>query len=379
MQILTMISKQLKLLFRNRLTILATISIPLILTYLFSFSGSSSQQKLYVADLDNSAASKQLISLISNHKGLNVIKASESEVKNQIDEQNASIGLIIGKNFGEALISGDTSQAKIVQNYEDIDSISINQLIASQVSSLEKIYEDSKYLAGVNIDAASFSSSTISNIKASSSSSYIKDESTNNSLTTRFIGFLVMFIWFAIVQGFRTILEERENNTFERILSLPTRYSKYLISKVIACYIFAMCNLLIILAAGEYFLKISVGSNLISLLTVLSAYILLLTGITLLLAMLIKKHQNFTISSAILIASTGILGGSFFSLDIAPNYMQLISKITPEAWAINSSNDILFSNGTLASQTTTLIVFAAAAIIFFAASALSLNKKSVMS
>lgn len=73
MQMLTMVAYQLKLMFRNRIAILATISVPLLLTYLFSFSqGSDGKMVLYVADLDQSTYSTQLINMLNSNNNVEV-------------------------------------------------------------------------------------------------------------------------------------------------------------------------------------------------------------------------------------------------------------------------------------------------------------------
>ncbi|WP_026038375.1 ABC transporter permease [Clostridium arbusti] len=57
-------------------------------------------------------------------------------------------------------------------------------------------------------------------------------ESTEDKTTVTLIGFLVMFLWIVVIQGLRTLIEEKENNTFNRIIGTPINYVKYLISKI---------------------------------------------------------------------------------------------------------------------------------------------------
>lgn len=82
MQLIAMIKHQLKLMLRNRLAIFATISVPLILTFLFSFSqDTDSKENLYIANADKSNYAAKLIEMIKEHKNIKVIKLTENELK----------------------------------------------------------------------------------------------------------------------------------------------------------------------------------------------------------------------------------------------------------------------------------------------------------
>ncbi|MDP4145861.1 MAG: ABC transporter permease [Bacillota bacterium] len=382
MQMLIMIKKQLKLLFRNRIAILATISVPLILTYLFSFSmNSSSTEKLYIADSDKSVYSKQLVDTLKQHKDITVVNTTEADIKKKVDDQEISLGLVINKNFGEDLLSGNTLDIKLLQNYENGDSAVLEQIISGDVSTFKKVVQDSKYISSeLNSDNYKLSSQILGDIKNSSNIS-VADRSLNSGqktqdeATLRLIGFLVMFIWFVVIQGFRTLIDEKENSTFNRLLSTPTKYSNYLLSKIIATYIFGALHIAAILIAGKYFLKVSIVDNLLSVSLIFAAYLLVLTSITSIIVLFIKKQQNFTVTSSIIITVTGLLGGSFFSMEIAPSYIQTISKFTPEAWAIQALKDVMFNNSALTLEVLPLSIFVGIGVLGLIVSSSLVNSK----
>ncbi|MFP3821485.1 ABC transporter permease, partial [Bacillus sp. SIMBA_008] len=96
----------------------------------------------------------------------------------------------------------------------------------------------------------------------------------------RLIGFLVMFIWFVVIQGLRTLIDEKENNTFSRLLSTPINYTKYVLSKMAATYISGIIHIIVIILAGKYLLKISIGHNIFAIAVMLAVYLFALTCIT---------------------------------------------------------------------------------------------------
>lgn len=382
MQILTMIKNQLKLLFNNRIAILGIIAAPLLLTYLFSFSASNSKTNLYIADSDESAYSKQLISMIKNHNDLNVINLTEAEIRKKVDNSNISMGFVISKNFRNDLIAGKSLNIKLLQNYETGEGALLEQVVLSEANTLKTVTEDSEVISqGLNISKTDVSKDLFKKVSNPTNLSTIdktlsKGQRNRDATTTKLIGFLVMFLWFVIVQGFRTLIEEKENNTFNRILGTPINYTKYLISKIVATYIFGLIITVIIFMAGKYFFKINFVGNMLAGSIIFSVYLFALTGIIMIFVPFIKKQQSFTIIGAIVMALTGILGGSFFSIDeIASSTMQVISKFTPEFWAIKSITDITFNNTSINSELPSIIILAAAGVLGLTISYVLLNIK----
>lgn len=52
-----------------------------------------------------------------------------------------------------------------------------------------------------------------------------------------------------------------------------------------------------------------------------------------------------------------MLGGAFFSLNIAPKYIQMIYKLIPEAWAIKILKNVMFNSSSIMSQIIPLALF----------------------
>lgn len=389
MEILILIKKQLKLLFSNLLIILAGIAVPVLLTCLFSNSIDASKKPcLYAADLSKSSYSAQFLQMLSSHKEITVVSTGKENILKKVDSELIPMGLVIGKDFDNALLNNKPLPVEIIINFESADSAVLKQVAAAELSSLKKVTADSSYLtkkSGIPVNSLT---SQVFNGMKSSSSSEINSSSSDTlaikqeEMTQTLLGFLVMFIWFVIIQGFRTLIEERENNTYYRLLSTPTSYNRYLASKIAAAYLFGAFHILAVLLTGKYLLNLPVFEHLLPVILIFAVYILLLTGISLPLSLLMKRHEDFTVTFAVIIIATGILGGSFFSLDTAPGYLVLLSKFTPEAWGEKLLKAVLFDNSSLTSQLVPLSALTAIALLFigaaFAISSMSLRKKSYL-
>jgi len=365
MKMMTMIKYQLKLLFNNRIAVFAIIAAPLLLTFLFTFSAGRGKTNLYITDLNNSVYSEQLINMLKTHADINVISLSENEIRTKIDHGNISMGFIISQNFGDDLVSGQNIAIQMLQNYNTGDGTLLEQAVLNDANAIKKITLDSKVISqGLQLSNDMVSKQIFDKLNSDSTIS-VNEKTTSNTpnasdtASTKLLGFLVMFLWFVVVQGFRPLIEEKGNHTFERILGTPTGYTKYIMSKVVATYVFGLFVTAIILIAGKYIFHASLISNIPAEAVLFAIYVFALTGIIMMFVPFIKRQQSLTILGAVIMALTGILGGSFFSIDeIASNTIKLISKFTPESWAIKAISDVTFNNSSLRSELLPIMILA---------------------
>ncbi|MED1921857.1 ABC transporter permease [Bacillus velezensis] len=358
-QLLFMIRHQLKLMLQNRAAIFATISAPLLLTYFFSFSADGSQQKeVYVADKDQSAYSAQFMKMIQTAGHIKVTKVTEDVLKTKVNHQDISFGLLIGSHFEEKLFSGDELNVSFIQNEEKGDAVLTEQLIAQQAGALKKIVRDAKVISRtLHTDGKQAAADLLKDIQGHSAVNVDRHHVyEGGQAADRLIGFLVMFIWFVAVQSLRSFIDEQENHTYDRLLSTPVSYTAYAISKFAAAYLFGLLHIIVILAAGTFMLHIRFVDHVFAAGAVLAACSFALTAVTMAVIPFMKSQKQFTSLASVFIAVTGLLGGAFFTLDTAPEYMWMLSLFTPEKWAIGAFQN----NGGDSMQIVPLSLFLAA-------------------
>ncbi|OCB92990.1 hypothetical protein SRCM101294_03787 [Bacillus amyloliquefaciens] len=365
-QLLFMIRHQLKLMLQNRAAIFATISVPLLLTYFFSFSADDSQREVYVADADQSVFSGQFMKMIQTAGHVKVTKVTEDVLKTKVNHQDISFGLLIGSHFEETLFSGDELNVSFIQNEEKGDAVLTEQLIAQQAGTLKKIVRDAKGMSRkLHSDGKQAAADLLKDIQGHSAVTVDRHHVyAGGQAAGRLIGFLVMFIWFVAVQSLRSFIDEQENHTYARLLSTPVSYTAYAISKFAAAYLFGFLHIIVILAAGKFMLHIRFADHVLAAGAVLAACSFALTSVTMAVIPFMKSQKQFTSLASVFIAVTGLLGGAFFTLDSAPDYMRTLSLFTPEKWAIGAFQN----NGGSSTQIAPLSLFLAAGAVSLALS-----------
>lgn len=341
MQMPAMIKNQLKLLFYNRIAVFAMLATPLLLTYLFTFSSVGNRTDLYIADSDHSESSAQLINMLRTHEDMNVISTSEVQLINKVDNGSISAGFIIQKKFEDNLKSEDKLNIQMLENYKTGENDLLEQAVLIESGTLQDAHN-----LNLSLGAISSQSNITVNEKTVGNGS-----TTTDIVSAKLIGFLVMFLWIIIFQGFRTLIAEKGNHVFERIQGTPTSYIRYLLSKIIAAYVFALLLTAVVLIAGEYLFHMSEISNLPATALLFAIYLFALIGIAMIFVPFIKKQQSYTILGSVIMALTGIMGGSFFSInEISSSGVKLISKLTPEYWAIRALCDTAINNSPFSDQ-----------------------------
>jgi ABC-2 type transport system permease protein len=188
------------------------------------------------------------------------------------------------------------------------------------------------------------------------------------------IGFLVMFVWFVVFQGLRTMIEEKENHAFDRMISTSARYRQIVLSKMVATFLFSAFHVAAIVLVAGYFFRLHLLTHLVTLCVLFAAYLLALIGVSLIFVPFFRKQQQFTILSTMIVVLTGMLGGSFFSIEtVAPRFIVWLSHLTPESWAIRAMNGVTLDGQQLSAQTTPLLVLVGAGCIGTVLSLLSMR------
>jgi ABC-2 type transport system permease protein len=361
MRILRLTGHQLKLMLRNRLAILALISAPLLLTYLFSMPSEGSRIALYVADADMTDGSQQLIARLEQDRKLKIQDGTEDRVRHKVETVPGAAGLVLPPGFGAGLASGEALRAQVLQGPGSTAGREAAERIAQAVN-------------GIRSEARG---EWETGQPPQGTASLTEDGSRKEASGRKLDGFLVMFLWFVVIQSHRTLMDERENGLTARIHGLPIPYGLYLLAKLLAAYVFGLVTIGGALLAGSAILGIPIRPYMLWAAPVWMAYLLLLSGIVLLIVPCVKNHQSFTILGSVLMALSGLFGGSFFPVgSSAPMWIRTASKAMPGTWVLRSLNGIRTAGGWTGASGATCLTLAALGTAVCAASMLLVRNGS---
>ena len=173
-----------------------------------------------------------------------------------------------------------------------------------------------------------------------------------------------MFVMFTVFGGMVTLIHEREDWTFQRLIMMPIGRSQLLGGKITGRFTLGIIQYLIVfavgLAAGLYF-----GSDHLAILFVILSFTLCVTALSFAIGSRLDNAQQASGLSLLLSITLASLGGAWWPLEIVPEFMQVIGHISPVAWAMDAYHILIFQGGTFADVWVSIAVLLGMTILFF--------------
>jgi ABC-2 type transport system permease protein len=405
--------KDVRLALRDRTALLMMLLAPFILTLGLGFvtgrfSGNSSSGisniPVIIVNQDVGQVGSALVDLLHSPdlQELVLVRDMSDEVaaRQLVDTgQNAGV-IIIPPGFTDSIISSPTTSAKTeipqIELYTDptrptsvgviktiLDQflgqvetgriaaeVTITQLITNglvQVQDAAAIGQE----IGVQQAAAAGQTNAIT----------IKDV-TSNGKTIQFdvLGYMapgmaLMFLMFTASYGGRVLLAERNQGTLPRLLVSPTTSAQVLAGKIFGTFLTGAAQVFILILASTLFFSLHWGDPLGVLVLVLAAVFAAVGWGMLITAVAKTPGQVNWIGTAIMLLF-GLLGGSFLNLEGMPDWFNLVSKITPNAWGLDGFTTLAMG-GNLSNVMLPVLGLMAMGIILFIVSLLLFNRKGI--
>jgi ABC-2 type transport system permease protein len=180
-------------------------------------------------------------------------------------------------------------------------------------------------------------------------------------------GYALMFALFSVAAGAGTILDEKEAGTWKRLLIAPISRWALLGGKLGAQFVRTVTQIGILFAVGKLFFHIDLGSVPAIILLIL-ATAFATTAFGMLLVSVVKTRDQLQPVSTLTVLTFSALGGSWFPLFLMPAWVQQVSKVTLNSWAMTGFNNLMiFGKGFAAVLPDILVLVAYGAICFLLA------------
>ena len=161
-----------------------------------------------------------------------------------------------------------------------------------------------------------------------------------NSFDQLVPGYAVFFALFGINAAAATILQEKEDGTFRRLLIAPVQKYALLGGKLLAQFLLTLAQLTVLFAVGYFAFHLDIGSwpAVIALLICTS---LATTGLGILLVSVVKTRRQLNPIVTLVVLITSAIGGAWWPLFLEPQWMQQFAKLGVTAWAMEGLNGVM--------------------------------------
>ena len=153
-------------------------------------------------------------------------------------------------------------------------------------------------------------------------------------------GYTIFGVFFIVLTLASSLLQEKKDGTFQRILSAPLSKTALLIGKLLPYYLVNLVQIGLMLFIGVVVFGIKLG-DLPALVITSLALAAAANGLGLLVAALGKTEAQVNGLSVLLAITLSALGGMMVPTFVMPDWMKTLSLFTPHAWALAGYHDII--------------------------------------
>jgi len=154
-------------------------------------------------------------------------------------------------------------------------------------------------------------------------------------------GVMVMFVGLTLITSAGTILEERQQGTWTRLLAAPVAPWEVFSGFFAKSFLMGWIQAGLLILAGRYLFALPWRVQSAALFLVLAAYILAMSSLGLFLAGFLKTLPQVQMVSTGIVMIGTMLGGVFFPANTKSPVMAAIAKISPQGWAARALSDLL--------------------------------------
>jgi len=153
-------------------------------------------------------------------------------------------------------------------------------------------------------------------------------------------------VFFICVPLSGSLIRERDNKSLDRLRTMPVPGFTLIAGKILAYIGVCMVQFLMVFLIGTFILPLlgppafSLGNHLAAVLVILVATALAATNYGIMLGTLAGSHEQAVVLGPISIVIAAALGGIIVPVYLMPEPMQLLSNLSPLAWALDAFYDI---------------------------------------
>ena len=253
----------------------------------------------------------------------------------------------VPKDFTKNYINNTKTNISVIGDNNKFDDVSIVKTI---LNSFDKNISTIRIEQNEVIDELALNKSNVMSVDVNKLLSDIQNTSGNSTeiskIATRrnakpidvmqymVIGMVVMFSILTAFELAHGIVNDKLNNTMDRIKSTPTANFQYVFGKVIGVVFAIMVQMITVITIGGIVFRESFG-NIFDILLVTAVYGLTIGIIVFCAGIAAKSHMEISTFATPILWGFSFLGGSLISKNNFPSSLQMIQKIIPNGKAIN--------------------------------------------
>lgn len=383
MKIWTIAWKDTLIRFRDRNALILMLLAPLVLSGIIGsafggfISGSDSVPfdaiPVLLVNEDEGVRSTQFIEILTSDDLAELLDVTQMDnlaaAREQVQAGEARAAVFIPATFTEA-VEGGADSASLVQFYADPSATLTPNIVRSVVTQIVDGFNTAAISGAVTVDQlveqAPLLGPNMANLGATLNAELqeqigpgqnnitlnsvaVGDEEGNSDLNP-FAFFApsmgILFLMFSMVDGTRSILDEQQGGTLNRLVSTPTSHLEILLGKIGGVFLTGALQFVVFVIASSLLFGLSWGNSPLGLVLMVFVVVLAFTSLGALIAAFARDANQANIVGSVVTLVFAALGGNFVPAQNFPPFLEQLSKISINRWALDGFSDLtLFGLG----------------------------------
>ena len=364
---LAMVRKDILLFFSDRRAVIVAFAVPIFIgSFIGAITGGMGRNdrprvQVSIADEDNSAMSKAIVSNTYADPSLRVTGVPAAEAKDRVRSGQSAVAVVIPKGFGDgsmqALMRRSETRPQLSVFYDPSRTIEV-QLV--QAAMLQHVVGALTTALNLPRPQPPF---TVSAEPLTSG-----DNVPYNGYAHSFAGMGIQFLLFSAINLGIEMLVERERGLWARLRSAPVSRFVIVGGKIASITIVSLMTLLVSFGFAMLVFKVRIAGSVAGFLAVSIACSMMAAGFGLLVAAVGNSPKTARGVSTLATLVMVMLGGAWVPTFVFPKWMQNLTVIVPVRWAVDGLDATTWRGLGLSSAARPTLVLLGFAAVFTAIS-----------
>lgn len=161
-------------------------------------------------------------------------------------------------------------------------------------------------------------------------------------------------MFFIVISLSGSLIREREEGSYLRILTMPGSYTTVLFGKIIAYLTVCMVQFVLMISVGLFLLplfglpQLIIGNQALAILLTALCSGLAATGFGVLSGTMFHTHQQASVFGAVAVVILAALGGIWIPIYVMPGVLSTLAEFSPLYWGLTAFQVIFIGEGGLA-------------------------------
>lgn len=299
---------------------------PIIQLFVFGYAVTTDVKNIrtLVYDMDNSVASRELISRFAKSGYFDVVEYTDrdSRIRDLMDRGETGAVLRINNGFENDLRGGRAAQLQIIVDGTDSNTAGIvlnySSTIAGQFSNkvlVERLTRDT----GRSVDA--------SRVQLQTRAWFNENLESRNFYVPGVIAIIVMLITLMLTS--MAVVREKEIGTMEQIMVTPITSIEFILGKTVPFALIGFADVVLITLLGVFWFEVPIRGSLVLLFVATALYLLTTLAIGLFISTVSQTQQQAMMSTFFFYFPAVLLSGFMFPIANMPVVVQWLTYLNP--------------------------------------------------